>query len=54
MLQVRHFHRNNAENMSPDESENEKKKRMFFPFSYCLFKSKLPDSPGFWKKYVTP
>jgi hypothetical protein len=41
-----------VDGISPDGMENEKKKRMFFPFSYYLHKSRLPDSPGFWKKYV--
>jgi hypothetical protein len=42
------------ENTSLDKFENEKKKRLFSTFSYYLFKNKLPDSPGFWKKYVKP
>jgi hypothetical protein len=40
------------ENILPDDIEN--KKRIWSPFSYYLFKSKLPDSPGFWKKYLKP
>jgi hypothetical protein len=38
-----------VENISP-ELETEKKKRIYLPFSYYLFRSKFPDSPGFWKK----
>jgi hypothetical protein len=40
------------ENISSNEIEN--KKRIYSPFSYYLFKSRFPDSPGFWKKYVKP
>jgi hypothetical protein len=43
-----------VENISPDEIENQEKKRMYSTFSHYLFESKLPDSPKFWKKYVTP
>jgi hypothetical protein len=42
-----------VDNISPDAIENQKKKRMYSTFSHYLFKSNLPDTPGFWKKYVT-
>jgi hypothetical protein len=41
-----------VENISPDEIESKNKKRIYSTFSYYLYKSKLPDTPGFWKKYV--
>jgi hypothetical protein len=43
-----------VENVSPDEFKNEKKKRLWIPYSYYLYYNKLPDSPGFWKKYLKP
>jgi hypothetical protein len=43
-----------VENISPDGFKNEKKKRLWIPYSYYLYYNKLPDSPGFWKKYIKP
>jgi hypothetical protein len=39
-------------NVSPDEIK--KKKKIILAYDGALFKSKLPDSPGFWKKYLKP
>jgi hypothetical protein len=41
-----------VENASEDDFYVKKKK--IKSYDYSLYKSKLPDSPGFWKKYVTP
>jgi hypothetical protein len=39
------------ENVSDDIK---KKNKISYPYESLLFKSKFPDSPGFWKKYVNP
>jgi hypothetical protein len=43
-----------VENISPDEVKKKNKERIYVTYSYFLYQSKLPDSPGFWKKYVNP
>jgi hypothetical protein len=43
-----------VENISPDEFKQENKKRLWIPYTYYLYYNKLPDSPGFWKKYLKP
>jgi hypothetical protein len=40
--------------ISPYKPETQKRGKISRPYSYLLFRSRLPDSPGFWKKYVTP
>jgi hypothetical protein len=41
-----------VENISTDEVETMNKRRMYLPYSYYLYRSKFPDSPRFWEKYL--
>jgi hypothetical protein len=41
-----------VKNVSPDDIK--KKEKIDLPYEGVLFRSRFPDSPGFWKKYVTP